>query len=112
MYIGSNRQPWQTSPKPESAITFTDKDAKAVVIAHWLKVTTQMLSDAPALQSFIDNILRHGLNIKLERQILAGDGTNGNMLGLILKQPLMLHLLALQQSQICLMYCVLQCFKL
>ncbi|MFU0452370.1 phage major capsid protein, partial [Acinetobacter baumannii] len=69
--------------KPESAITFTDKDAKAVVIAHWLKVTTQMLSDAPALQSFIDNILRHGLDIKLEKQILAGDGTNGNMLGLI-----------------------------
>ncbi|MGQ1380903.1 phage major capsid protein [Acinetobacter baumannii] len=71
------------APKPESAITFTDKDAKAVVIAHWLKVTTQMLSDAPALQSFIDNILRHGLDIKLEKQILAGDGTNGNMLGLI-----------------------------
>ncbi|VCX76477.1 hypothetical protein BANRA_02509 [Acinetobacter baumannii] len=42
-----------------------------------------MLSDAPALQSFIDNILRHGLDIKLEKQILAGDGTNGNMLGLI-----------------------------
>ncbi|EPJ8860610.1 phage major capsid protein, partial [Acinetobacter baumannii] len=69
--------------KPESGITFEDKDAKAVVIAHWLKVTTQMLSDAPALQSFIDNILRHGLDIKLEKQILAGDGTNGNMLGLI-----------------------------
>lgn len=69
--------------KPESGITFEDKDAKAVVIAHWLKTTTQMLSDAPALQSFIDNILRHGLDIKLEKQILAGDGTNGNMLGLI-----------------------------
>lgn len=69
--------------KPESGITFTDKDAKAVVIAHWLKVTTQMLSDAPALQSFIDNIMRHGLDLKLEQQILKGDGTNGNMLGLI-----------------------------
>ena len=69
--------------KPESGITFADKDAKAVVIAHWLKVTTQMLSDAPALQSFIDNILRHGLDIKLEQQILKGDGTSGNMLGLI-----------------------------
>ena len=69
--------------KPESGITFTDKDAKAVVIAHWLKVTTQMLSDAPALQSFIDNIMRHGLDIKLEQQILKGDGTSGNMLGLI-----------------------------
>ena len=69
--------------KPESGITFTDKDAKAVVIAHWLKVTTQMLSDAPALQSFIDNIMRHGLDIKLEQQILKGDGTSGNMSGLI-----------------------------
>lgn len=69
--------------KPESAITFEDKDAKAVVIAHWLKVTTQMLSDAPALESYINNRLRHGLDIKLENQILKGDGTSGNMNGLI-----------------------------
>lgn len=69
--------------KPESAITFEDKDAKAVVIAHWLKVTTQMLSDAPALESYINNRLRHGLDIKLENQILKGDGTSGNMAGLL-----------------------------
>lgn len=69
--------------KPESAITFEDKDAKAVVIAHWLKVTTQMLSDAPALESYINNRLRHGLDIKLENQILKGDGTSGNMEGLL-----------------------------
>lgn len=69
--------------KPESAITFEDKDAKAVVIAHWLKVTTQMLSDAPALESYINNRLRHGLDIKLENQILKGDGTSGNITGLL-----------------------------
>lgn len=69
--------------KPQSDITFEDKDAKAVVIAHWLKVTTQMLSDAPALQSYIDNRLRQGLNIKLEQQILRGTGASGQMSGLI-----------------------------
>lgn len=69
--------------KPESNLEFEDKDAKAVVIAHWLKTTTQMLSDAPALAAYINNSLRHGLDIKLEQQLLKGDGTSGNMLGLI-----------------------------
>lgn len=69
--------------KPESDITFEDKDAKAIVIAHFTKVTTQMLSDAPALEAYINNRLGHGLDIKVEQQILKGDGTSGNMLGLI-----------------------------
>lgn len=69
--------------KPESDITFEDKDAKAIVIAHFTKVTTQMLSDAPALEAYINNRLRHGLDIKVEQQILKGDGTSGNILGLL-----------------------------
>lgn len=71
-----------------------------------------MLSDAPALQSFIDNILRHGLDIKLEKQILAGDGTNGNMLGLIPQATAYAPPAGAQLLQICLMCCALQCFKL
>lgn len=69
--------------KKESDITFEDADAKAVVIAHWLKVTTQMLSDAPALESYINNRLRHGLDLKLEQQLLRGSGASGQMSGLI-----------------------------
>lgn len=69
--------------KPQSDITFQDADAKAVVIAHWLKATTQMLSDAPALQSYINNRLRHGLDLKLEQQLLRGSGASGQMNGLI-----------------------------
>lgn len=69
--------------KPESELTFEDADAKAVVVAHWLKVTTQMLSDAPALESYINNRLRHGLDLKLEQQLLRGSGASGQMSGLI-----------------------------
>lgn len=69
--------------KPETAITFEDADAKAVVIAHWLKATTQMLSDAPALESYINNRLRHGLDLKLEQQLLRGTGQSGQMSGLV-----------------------------
>lgn len=69
--------------KAESDLTFEDKDAKAITVAHWLKVTTQMLSDAPALEAYINNRLRLGLDIKVEAQILKGTGASGNMLGLI-----------------------------
>ncbi|WP_315077011.1 phage major capsid protein [Acinetobacter guillouiae] len=71
------------SQKKESDLTFVDEDAKAVVIAHWLKVTTQMLSDAPALEAYINNRMRQGLDIKLEKQILSGTGTSGSIKGLL-----------------------------
>ena len=36
--------------KPESDLTFEQKDAKVVKLAHWIKATTEILDDAPAMQ--------------------------------------------------------------
>jgi HK97 family phage major capsid protein len=69
--------------KPESNITYTMASTTARVIAHWIVASKQILSDAPMLMSMIDSRLRYGLEQVEEAQILMGDGTGQNLLGLM-----------------------------
>jgi HK97 family phage major capsid protein len=55
----------------------------ARVIAHHFKVSRQTLSDISMVRSMIDNRLSYGLDLVEENQILNGDGTGQNLLGLI-----------------------------
>lgn len=69
--------------KPESSLEFTLQSAPVRVIAHWLQASKQVLDDIPQLESYIDTRLRYGLKLVEEQQLLAGDGTGQNLLGLI-----------------------------
>jgi HK97 family phage major capsid protein len=69
--------------KPESSISFDLQTAPVRTIAHYMIASVQILADVPQLQSFIDTRLRIGLAIEEEDQILSGDGTGQNLLGLI-----------------------------
>lgn len=69
--------------KPESSLEFTLQSTPVRTIAHWIQASKQILQDVPALQSYIDTRMRFGLEIEEETQILSGDGTNQNLLGLI-----------------------------
>lgn len=69
--------------KPQSDIKFDLKSTTAKVIAHFMKASRQILDDASQLQSYIDGRLRYGLAFKEEQQILNGDGTGQNLLGII-----------------------------
>lgn len=68
--------------KPESDLTFEQKDAKVVKLAHWIKATTEILDDAPAMQSMIDERLRYGLSFVEDVQLLMGSGTGQNLAGI------------------------------
>lgn len=68
--------------KPQSVNTFQLISDPVRTIAHWLKLSKQVLDDAPALQSYVDRRLRHGLRQRLETQILTGNGTSPNIEGL------------------------------
>lgn len=68
--------------KPESDLTFEQKDAKVVKLAHWIKATTEILDDAPAMQSMIDERLRYGLSYLEDLQLLMGSGTGQNLAGI------------------------------
>jgi len=72
----------EAGAKPESDLTFTLESDPVRTIAHWIKASRQVLDDAPALESYIDRRLRHGLRQRLETQILTGNGTSPNIEGL------------------------------
>lgn len=69
--------------KPESNITYEREDVPVRTIAHWIHATRQVLADFPQLQTMINGRLRYGLAIAEENQLLLGDGTGNNLLGLI-----------------------------
>lgn len=69
--------------KNESAFAFTLSNSAVATIAHWLPVSRQLLADAAGLQSYIDGRLLYGLKLEEEEQILTGDGTGGNLTGLV-----------------------------
>lgn len=72
----------QAAAKAESALTFEQYNVVIETVAHWIKVSSQLLADAPAVASYIDTRLRDGLAQRIERQLLLGDGTSPNLSGL------------------------------
>lgn len=69
--------------KPESSLKFDLVSTTAKVIAHFVKASRQILDDASQLASLIDNRMRYGLAYVEEGQLLNGDGTGQNLLGII-----------------------------
>jgi HK97 family phage major capsid protein len=69
--------------KPESSLKYDLVSTTAKVIAHYVKASRQILDDASQLASIIDGRLRYGLAFKEEQQLLNGDGTGQNLLGII-----------------------------
>lgn len=69
--------------KPESTLKFDLRTTNVRTLAHWVHASKQVLDDLPMLQSYIDGRLRYGLQIVEETQLLMGDGTGQNLLGLI-----------------------------
>lgn len=69
--------------KPQSDFRLEVVSTSAKVIAHTMKASRQTLSDVAAVRSMIDSRLAYGLDLKEEDQILNGDGTGQNLLGII-----------------------------
>ena len=69
--------------KPASTMKLDLVSTTAKVIAHYMKASRQILDDVAQLRSVIDQRLLYGLAYKEEGQILNGDGTGQNLLGII-----------------------------
>lgn len=69
--------------KAKSDITFNLKSANVRTIAHYFKASRQLLDDAKGLASYIDGRAQYGLRFKEEQQLLTGDGTGANILGIM-----------------------------
>ncbi|AMM23171.1 phage major capsid protein [Variovorax sp. PAMC 28711] len=73
----------EAAKKPESTLKYDLIQTGAKVIAHFVKASRQILDDASQLASMIDGRLRYGLRFAEELQLLNGNGTGANLLGII-----------------------------
>lgn len=68
--------------KPESDATFEQYNVPITTVAHWIKISNQLLADAPAVVAYIETRLRDGLTQRIDAQLLNGNGTAPNLSGL------------------------------
>ena len=72
----------QGAAKPESDLTFEPYNVPITTVAHWIKVSKQLMEDAPAVMARIDGRLRDGLAQRIDAQLLNGNGTSPNISGI------------------------------
>ena len=82
-FTNSAAEAAEAAQKAESALTFSLANAPVRTIAHFIKVTKQVMDDAPMLSSYIDNRMGYGVRLRLENQIINGNGTAPNISGIL-----------------------------
>lgn len=75
----------QNGRKPESTFSYNTAKVNVSKIAHWIEATDDVLEDCSKIADRIDFHLNTGLVKELDRQLIAGTGTNGELLGLLLQ---------------------------
>lgn len=70
------------SAKAEVAATFETYNAIIEKITAWLPITDEIATDAPTLRGYIDTRLVYMLGVREEAQVITGNGTSPNLLGL------------------------------
>ncbi len=69
--------------KPESALSFGKVDGTLHKLATFLPVSDEMLEDFAQIRSYIDARLALFIKLAEEAQLLSGDGTGANLVGLL-----------------------------
>jgi len=81
-FVNNAAETAEGATKPQSDLTFELVNTPVRTIAHWLKVSKQILEDAPALASYIDTRLRYGVDLRYDAQLLNGNGSGQNISGI------------------------------
>lgn len=70
--------------KPQSSLTFTPGTMPVSTVAHFIKITRQLAMDNAALAAYINRRMIYGVNLRVEGQLVAGNGVAPNLSGLTL----------------------------
>ena len=69
--------------KPQTDFDIVERTAKVEKIAVWIKVSKEALADIKFLRAEINTELRELIDLKLDEQILSGDGVSPNLKGIL-----------------------------
>jgi hypothetical protein len=70
------------SAKAEVAFEFEIDEGELRKVTAWVPATTELVDDATGMAAYIDGRLRYKTRVREEYQLLDGDGTAPNMLGI------------------------------
>lgn len=69
--------------KPETDLVFELVQTPVRTIAHWIKLSKQVLDDAAQLASYVDGRLRYGVELRIDNQLLLGNEAGQNLSGMM-----------------------------
>jgi HK97 family phage major capsid protein len=69
--------------KPESTITFNSLTETVRKVATWIPVSEEMLADVDQIRAYLDARLMLFVAVKMDDQVLNGNGTAPNMRGIL-----------------------------
>jgi HK97 family phage major capsid protein len=69
--------------KPESGLTYDVVQSTVRTIAHWIPATKRSLADVGQLRTLIDARLQDGVNLRLDSQMVNGNGAGENLRGIL-----------------------------
>lgn len=84
VFTNSAAEVAEGAQKPESSITFTPGTMPVSTVAHWIKITRQLAMDNAALAAYINRRMVYGVNLRVESQLVGGNGVAPNISGLTL----------------------------
>lgn len=82
VFTNSAAETAEGAAKPQSSITFSPGTMPVSTVAHWIKITRQLAMDNAALAAYINRRMVYGVNLRVENQLVAGNGTAPNLSGL------------------------------
>ena len=80
-FTNSAAEASEGASKAESALTWSLVNMPVSTVAHWIKISKQLASDAPALAAYVNSRMVYGVNQKVDTQLVVGDGTAPNISG-------------------------------
>lgn len=81
-FVNNAAETAENSAKPETDITFTLGTAPVRTVAHWTRISRQLAADGPAVAAYINTRMRYGVDLRVEGQLVTGNGTGANLSGL------------------------------
>ncbi|BDI29408.1 phage capsid protein [Capsulimonas corticalis] len=85
VYTNAAAETAEAALSPEAALKYDERSVNVVKIPVFIPITEEQLADVGGLRDTVDNRLGLMIKQRLNGQIVVGDGTGSNMLGLLNK---------------------------
>ena len=66
-----------------ATITFEMLNMPVSPVGHWVKISRQLAADNAALAAYINLRMTYGVNLRVENQLINGNGTSPNVSGMM-----------------------------